>query len=278
MSFHSHPAIARELVREYLNRTSPPPHVREARANHPGARPRPRASRVVLALAMTVLLGVALVAGAAAQTPSPTISFDRPCYAPGDPMTFQGAGYTPNGPVNLFFSTPGRYGSFDTAAAPDGNITGQIAAPDADDFLRDDEFAADVFVTSNDQTRIEQHAEPPESLFGTAQFRLSRWGVWYRSATGRIVANRRVTFRAVGFAHAIDRALYIHYRLRGRTVKTVKLGTLTGPCGDLTRSLTRAFPFRGVRPGTYTLVFNTSPRNPSERPSIEFPRVRVTGR
>ena len=229
------------------------------------------------AIAAVTVLTVTAATSASAQAPSPTIAFDRECYSPGDTMTFEGAGYTPNGAVEMLFTANGRIGSYSTLAASDGAIAGSLDSPLPDDFLDKPQAADDVFVTANDQTRIQEQA-PPESQFGATQFRLSRWAIGYHSANGKIVANRRIRFQALGFTHAVGERLYVHYRLGARTVKSIRLGVLRGPCGDLNKKLSRGFPFRPVEPGTYKLIFNTSPSKAAEGPSIVFPRVRVRAR
>ena len=45
----------------------------------------------------------------------------------------------------------------------------------------------------------------------------------------------------------------------------MKLGRLTGPCGDRTRTLARGLP-RGLPRGRYELVFNTSRSDPQAFP------------
>jgi hypothetical protein len=193
-------------------------------------------------------------------------------------MAFEGAGYTPGGAVDFFLAANGRLGTFGTTATPEGSIAGLVRAPDPDDFLEEEELAGDVSVTANDRTRIEASAEPFESQFAPASLRLTRSLVSWRSATGRIVPHRSITFRAVGHTDTIDRALHVHYRLHGQTVRSVRLGILRGPCGDLTTRLRRAFPFRPVRAGSYALVFNASATDPTAQPRTVFNRIRVTQR
>ena len=63
------------------------------------------------------------------------------------------------------------------------------------------------------------------------------------------------------------RPIFVHY-IRGRTdVHAERLGVLARPCGNLTRTLQRAFPFRPVPGGRYRLLFNTSP-NPNRAPQL----------
>jgi hypothetical protein len=45
--------------------------------------------------------------------------------------------------------------------------------------------------------------------------------------------------------------------LKGKRVKSVLIGNLTAPCGDLIKHI-REFPFRPVPPGNYTVYFTGS--------------------
>lgn len=220
-------------------------------------------------------LALVVTSTAGAQAVPPTVSFDASCYSPGDVMRFEGAGYTPDGAVSMFFGANGRFGVHNLTATPLGTIADSLDAPEPEAFLTDEQFATDMSVTTNDQARLTA-GEPPESAVAMAEFRLSRWGVAWRSPSGRLAPGRKVAFRAVGFTHAVGRELFLHYRLGGRTVKSVRLGALAGPCGDRTTRLMRAFPFR-VRPGKYKLTFNTSPRARA-MPSVELATIRVTAR
>ena len=225
--------------------------------------------------ALTVAIAMA-AAPAVAQQPIPTLSVDHPCYSPGDRITFHGAGYTPGGSVNLVFGANERYGTTTVTADAAGGLTAEIETPEPDSFLNDDQLAADMFVTANDEARMGSDA-PPENQFGAAQFRLSRWGVLYRTTGNRIAIGRRITFRAVGWTYAVGEPLYAHYRLGSRTVKTVRLGVLRGACGDLVKTLGDAFPFRRVPAGSYTIRFNAS-RDPMAKPFLQQPGVRVPRR
>ena len=56
-------------------------------------------------LAALVAAFVAIVPAAARAQDGPTLTFDKPCYAEGDPMAYSGAGFTAGGEVNFLFST-----------------------------------------------------------------------------------------------------------------------------------------------------------------------------
>ena len=211
-------------------------------------------SRSLLAALVAVL--VAIVPAAARAQDGPTLTFDKPCYAEGDPMAYSGAGFTPGGEVNFLFSTlsSSRVGSFDTQADTGGAIAGTIDAPDETMFLDDDERSAMMAAAATDKTRADQGA-PPDQQFAAALFRLTRWNV----EVNRTRARKPMRVDAYGFTRAIGKTLYVQYRKHGKLLRAVKLGRLADECGDRKKTLRRGLP-RGLQPGRYTLMFTTSPR------------------
>jgi len=218
-------------------------------------------TRSVLALVVTAVT-VAIPAAASAQAPT-TLSFDQPCYSPGDRMTFSGTGYTPSGAIQLTLDSQSthRTATFDTQADANGAIGDYVSTLDPDGYLQDDEFSAAMAITAKD----------PEQHTGSTTVTLSRFGVALSQPNGAAPrAGKRLRIHAAGFTNARGKTLYLHYRRGGRTVKSVKLGTLTGDCGDRTKTLSRGLP-RGARRGRYQLVFNTSARNPNTFPRVAQP-------
>lgn len=211
-------------------------------------------SRSLLAALVAAL--VAIVPAAARAQDGPTLTFDKPCYAEGDPMAYSGAGFTPGGEVNFLFSTlsSSRVGSFDTHADAGGAIAGTIDAPDETMFLDENERSAMMAAAATDKTRADQGA-PPDQQFAAALFRLTRWNV----EVNRTRARKPMRVDAYGFTRVVGETLYLQYRKHGKLLKAVKLGRLGGECGDRKKTLRRGLP-RGLRPGRYTLMFTTSPR------------------
>jgi hypothetical protein len=220
------------------------------------------------------LVVLALPAAAAAST---TLTVDRPCYTPGQAINVAGAGYTPGGQVAMLASLHGRFGNdigmYEHPLTPDvaGNIGGRLRAPD---LASSDDTEEQVTLTANDQQRIEQNA-PPEEQFGAAVFKLSVFGVavaaWDR---GRVDPRKATTFTAYGF-EGLGPVLYEHYLLRGKLVKTVRLGALSGDCANLTKKM-KQFPFRPVPPGDYRVDFDTSPRYSPRAEGVFIPHVKVS--
>jgi hypothetical protein len=68
--------------------------------------------------------------------------------------------------------------------------------------------------------------------------------------------------------------LYAHYFLKGKLKKTVRIGALTGDCGNLTKKM-KQFPFRPVPAGDYRIDFDTSRAYLRNAEGIRYPHVKV---
>ena len=194
------------------------------------------------------LIAAAVLAVPASASAAPTLKADLPCYFPGQPISLSGAGYTPGASVGLTFQLAGPRGNNTfaknpLAADPAGGIAGNLPAPDV---ASDSDLREMVTLTATD----------PSTATATTQFLLTQVGVsvnpWF---TGRANPRALTTFRIIGWEPL--RRVYVHYFLRGKRLKTVALGAVSGPCGDLTRKL-RQFPFRPVPPGHYAIRFSGS--------------------
>jgi hypothetical protein len=194
----------------------------------------------------------ALIVAAALATPAtaaaaPTINADLPCYYPGQPIAISGAGYTAAGSVGLTFQLAGARGNNMVApkdpltADPAGGITAKLPAPD---LASDGDLRETVTLTATDQA----------ATTATTQFLLTAVGVrvgpWF---SGRANPRALTTFKVIGWEPF--RKVYAHYFLNGKRLKTIEIGSVSGPCGDLTRKL-RQFPFKPVPAGHYSIRFN----------------------
>jgi hypothetical protein len=212
------------------------------------------------ARACGLLLTAALAAPALAAA-APTVGADLPCYTPGQPIKLSGAGYTAGGEVTLFMQLSGRRGS--NLVMPEdplkadaaGGIAASLPAPQ---LASDNDLRETVTVTANDQARLAQDPPlPPEETFGFTQFQLSAADVMVRPwFSGRANPRTLTTFKVVGWEpfHKV----YAHYLLNGKRIKTVLVGSVSGPCGDLTKKM-RQFPFRPVPAGRYRIRFTGTP-------------------
>jgi hypothetical protein len=217
-------------------------------------------------IALAVVAAATLAPAASAQAPQPTLAFDRECYTEDQRMVFSGTGYTPGGRVDLLVSRIGGVlGTFQTGAGADGAI-GDFVMADEDQLLRDDEDRETLAVTANDRTRIDGGAEP-QSQFGAATFTFTRWMGF---SPGRYVPGRKAAVEIYGWAFAEGEPAYFLFRKGRRTVASVKLGTIAGPCGDLKA---RVKVPRALRAGAYKLWLSTNRKRPSERSTWREGRV-----
>jgi len=214
--------------------------------------------RIALAACSGGLLLTPVLALPSAADAAPTLKADLPCYYPGQQINLNGAGYTPGGEVALILQLSGAHGHtfFSPKDSPHadaaGGLTARLPAPD---LASDNDLRETVTLTANDQARLDP-ANPPAALddtFGFTQFMVSAVGVrvgpWFsHRATPRALA----TFQVVGWEPF--RKVYVHYFLNHKRLKTVELGSVSGPCGDLRRTM-RQFPFRPVPAGRYSIRF-----------------------
>jgi len=208
------------------------------------------------------LLLTAALAAPALATAAPTVGTDLPCYSTGQPIGLGGAGYTPGGDVGVMFALRGAHGNNIVVAKNPlkadaaGGIHGSLAAPR---LASDTDLRENVTLTANDQARIGPTGPigPPEETFATTQFTLSAVDVlvlpWL---VGHVNPRALTTFRVMGWEPY--RTVYAHYFLNGKRIKTVVIGSVSGPCGDMTKKV-RQFPFRPVPAGRYRIRFTGTP-------------------
>jgi hypothetical protein len=222
----------------------------------------------------TVVAAAILPASAQA---APTLQTDKPCYTPNEPITFTGTGYTPGGEVAFFFSLLGENGSKLLGARDPviADATGAIRSVfNAPDLASSDDTREQMFTSANDQARMAPGAPPiaPEETVGLSQVELSIFDIWVDEweRGGRINPRGKTKITAYGFEPATK--LWAHYVLKGKRVKTVQIGALKGPCGDLSKTI-RQFPFRAA-PGVYSIYFQGS-RTLDKSLGTPYRRVRV---
>jgi hypothetical protein len=209
---------------------------------------------------------VALVPAAAAQAPQPTLTWDRGCYTEDQPMTFSGTGYTPGGPVDLTFSRSATVlGTYEATADPTGALGDYVLARE-DDILAADQEREPIGASANDRTRA-GGGEPPQSTSAAGTFTFTRWMGF---SPGRYVPGRKAAVEIYGWAFAEGRTAYFLFRKGRRTVASVKLGTIAGPCGDLKA---RAKVPRKLGAGAYKVWLSTDRSKPSARSTWRTARV-----
>lgn len=192
---------------------------------------RPRSAA---ALAVSAALAAAVLSGAASAAAA-SLRTTYPCYAAGESVLLEGSGFTPQGEVAL--SVSGQQLAT-IAADPDGAFSARLEAPGG------------LFGTVSLRFTASDRSNP--SLRAGRTVRVAYTDVAVTPAVAAPARLRRI--RAWGFFDAP--AVYAHVKRHGaRRARNIRLGSPRGACGwlDVQR---RLFP-RGVRPGSYTLQFDT---------------------
>jgi hypothetical protein len=206
-------------------------------------------SRRVLAASSAAALAVA-AGEAGAASAAPTISSKIPCVANlgiGGALTLPvvGSGFSPNGVVSLSTTTasspsPKDLGSVN--ADPNGNVDSRVDPP---------VFRSTSTVMQSFNLIAIDAANPANTA--TSTFRQVRFGFDANPDNGRPA--RRVTYTARGFLPG--KAVYAHFRFRGRTRRNVKLGLAGEPCGIVSKKM-RLLPTK-TRFGRWTIYMDQAP-------------------
>ena len=204
-----------------------------------------------------------------------TVVADLPCYAPGQRALITGAGYTPNGEVALGFNVIGDQGGRGSSTLLTwANGAGAIALRVRTPTIPLLESPATVLLSATDQ----EQAQQGQPLLATAHWKISIFNVFvFPWEIGVGDPGRRAQYNASGFTTAVGRTLYAHYVRGGKLLKTVAVGRLKGPCGDLFKRA-RQFPFRPVPAGVYKIKLDASRHYPNNSPGRTFGHVTVSRR
>lgn len=211
----------------------------------------------VLRRALAVLpVGALALAAAAAPAGAATVQTDA-CvrYVAGQPtMTIIGTGFNPNGFVSLSSftkakPTPAVFSS--SSALANGGFLKRTTPPRFSSRNRTLETFA---LVASDTTN------PAAPLLATSPFQVVRFGMTTSPAPRRPTS--RVTYTARGFE--TGKPVYVHFRFKGVTRRTVKLGVANGPCGIVSQRM-RALPTKALY-GTWTSYTNQSRTSPRRRP------------
>lgn len=213
--------------------------------------------RARLALALAAIVAAIPLTRAGGDT-GPTLQADRPCYTPGERMELTGAGYGAGSSVAFFFQLKGKHGNDllggnSVTADPTGAVSVAFGAPK---LASSDDIDEQLFITAAQQPPAGQTQTTGPAPFGAANTIVSVFGIDVAPWDSHQVDPRKtVVVAAAGYEPATK--LWAHYVLNGKRVKSVLVGSLNGPCGDLTKHM-REFPFRPVRAGNYTVYFTGS--------------------
>jgi hypothetical protein len=179
----------------------------------------------------------ALVAGALAAPASAsaaTVSVNQDCFAENSDITLTGSGFTPNAIVTLTLDG--------TTSAVDSDATGAfVTTLTAPSLAMKHPGAQQVTISVRDTTSGEELATPVN---------VARLGVDAFPARSR--PHKRITWYITGF---VGRALYGHWRFKGKTRADHRMGVPKGPCGVL-KVKARQIEASRVRFGLWTVQFD----------------------
>ena len=199
--------------------------------------------------ALAVLpVGALAAAAAAAPAQGAAIKTD-PCvrYVAGQStMTIIGAGFTPNGFVSLSTATKAKPAPavFSSSSLEATGAFLKTASPPA--FSASNRNLESFTLIAADNTN------PAAPILAATPFQVVRFGLTTSPAPRRPTS--KVTYTARGFT--TGKPVYVHFRFRGVTRRTVSLGLAKGPCGIAARRM-RALPTRALY-GQWTSYTNQS--------------------
>ncbi len=193
---------------------------------------------------MLLLTTVLAAAATPAAAQAATLTLDKPCVRPEQPVGFNGAGFAPGAMGSLtdngnFVDTV----NFDAA----GGAALQFGAPGVGD------------------THRESHTLSLTDGAGataTAAYQVTDLRGSVAPKTG--TAAKKVAYSVAGFVNGVGQTLYAHYTYAGNQArhvhkKTVALGRLSGPCGDLKTAKRFAnVPVKKARKGVWVIQLDTS--------------------
>jgi hypothetical protein len=212
-------------------------------------------------LALLVLAATAAAVAPATASATPTLHADRTCYTEQQPIALSGGGYTPGGPIRFLGSFAGGVANAASVplgspvtADPAGALSVRLPAPA---LTSERDVTETLTISANDQTKqAVQPPLPPAEQAASVQVTLSLWAVGVRAwASGRGDPKASSDFIGVGWEPF--RRIYAHYFLNDTRVRSVRIGAVSGPCGNLAKRI-RQFPFRPVRAGRWSVYFSPS--------------------
>jgi hypothetical protein len=201
---------------------------------------------------------VVLLAAAAPAQADPTLTFAGACFAPGQPIGMQLAGFNPGEHVRITYHKEGP------TDAPPTQWEWEIAAGSV---------LADGTVVVNPQNAPGHPRGPLAEAPGTIPFAayaqdsngnpsgpiafanltVANMHESHIRPQGGERPNRAMTYALTGFL--FGPTIYLHYAYEGRLVKTIALGAPQAPCGTL-KAKVRRWPIRRPKAGLWFLVFD----------------------
>src|SRR3954452_14213644 len=195
----------------------------------------------------------------AAALAAPTLTTDRECYVAGnDTIAIDGTGFAASAPVTLTFTGNDTPLTTDTTSDANGGLQTDVPAPSLEDFGVEPP-GVPVAVSTDDGA--------------FAGIELTDWSATLDGYGGSVRRGQSLKLETIGWT-GTDGPLYAHYVRNNRVVFNQRIGTPTGDCGDLTKRF-RAFNFRGVKPGNYSVRISATPTFTNRARWIGFKRVRL---
>jgi hypothetical protein len=193
-------------------------------------------------------VGALAAAAAAAPAQGAAVKTD-PCvrYVSGQPtMTIIGAGFTPSGFVSLATTTKSK---------PTPAVFSSSALEASGAFLKatmPPPFSSASRNLESFTLIAADNTNPAAPILAATPFQVVRFGLTTNPAPRRPTS--KVTYTARGFT--TGKPVYVHFRFRGVTQRTVSLGLAKGPCGIAARRM-RALPTKALY-GQWTSYTNQS--------------------
>lgn len=178
-------------------------------------------------------VAAALAAPAAAAAADVTV--DQECYAEGKPITVTGSGFTPGSSATLTFA--GTTSAVGTDAT--GGFTTTLIAPQT------------ALANPGAQQFALATSDTASGAQTTTAVNVAKTGVAGIPAQSK--PHRRITWYLAGFPGS--KAIYGHWRIRGRTRADRRMGVPQGPCGVL-KVRARQIEAKRVRFGIWLVQFD----------------------
>lgn len=185
------------------------------------------------ALATLPILAVALAAAAAPAGAAVVTTLPCVQYSPGEQsMPIMGTGFSPTGLVTLATTTPSNPNPVPLSSSPT-DAGGAFARAVLPPLLASPKVHQQSFtLVATDLTNAAAPVQSPPFSFQVVRFGMTMTPAPKRPA-------QIVNYTARGFT--AGKPVYVHFRFRGQTRRTVRLGVASGPCGIVSKRM-RAMP------------------------------------
>jgi hypothetical protein len=182
---------------------------------------------------------VAGILGAPASASAAAVALDYQCYAEGGTMAVTGSGYTPNTIVTLTLGG--------TTSSVDSDETGEFATTlSAPSTTLNHPGAQQMTLSTRDTTSGEEVSTPVN---------VAKTGV--DGIPHQSKPHKKITWYLAGFPGG--KAVYGHWRIRGKTRANHRMGVPQGPCGVL-KARARQIEANHLLFGLWTVQFDFNRR------------------